>query len=156
MFSQISAKARFSSVPSAGKRVHQVVDVGGVLQQCLTHQHERPPWSDGVSAAHASRRFAAKPAARAPRRSADYVVAIERGLERDSGEEVLVELLAELAQFIERQIAEFDAFFDGKANCIADLLVRGAEGNALVNEIGCRGHRIQIARLSQPRACARD
>src|SRR5450631_2601812 len=29
----------------ARERVHQVVDVGGVLQQCLTHQHGWPPQS---------------------------------------------------------------------------------------------------------------
>jgi hypothetical protein len=41
------------------------------------------------------------PAHALARGSADHVVAIERGFERDGGEEVLVELGAELAQFVE-------------------------------------------------------
>ncbi len=64
--------------------------------------------------------------------------------------------VAELAQFFERQIAQFDAFFDGEAHGVADLLVRRAEGNALVDKVSRRGHGIQIARLRGLRSCARD
>jgi len=60
---------------------------------------------------------------------------------------ILTELRAELAQLLERQVAEFHALFQRESNCIANLLVRGAERNVFVNEIRCRGHRVQIARL---------
>ena len=46
-----------------------------------------------------------------------------------------------------RQAVQFDALLDGEAHRTADLFMSGAEGNALVNQISCRGHGIQIARL---------
>ena len=51
------------------------------------------------------------------------------------------------AQLLEGEVVQLDAFFDGEAHSIADLLVRGAEGNALVDEISGRGHGIEIAGL---------
>jgi hypothetical protein len=42
---------------------------------------------------------------------------------------------------------ELDAFFEGEADGVADLLVRGAEGNALVDEVGSSGHGVEIAGL---------
>src|SRR5271157_968695 len=77
------------------------------------------------------------------RGSSNHVVAIERGLQSDGGEKILSELGAKLAQFIEGEIAQLDSLLNGEAHGIADLFVRGAEWNALVNEISCRGHCIQ-------------
>ncbi len=45
------------------------------------------------------------------------------------------------------RLAEFDAFFKSEAHGVADLLVRGAEGNALVDEVSGGGHGIEIAGL---------
>src|SRR5215469_3306700 len=58
------------------------------------------------------------------RRSADDVMAIERGLERNCWIEIFRELVAELAQFVKRQIAEFYTLVDREAHRVADLLVR--------------------------------
>ena len=81
------------------------------------------------------------------RGAADDVVAIERGVEGDGGVKVFAKFVAELAQVSEREITELDTFFERKAHGIADFLVSGAEGHAFVNEVGGRGHRVQIAGL---------
>ncbi len=81
------------------------------------------------------------------RGAAENVVAVERGLERDGREEILVELLAELAQLVEREIVELATFVEAVANDVADLLVRGAEGHALVDEVGGGGHGVEEAGL---------
>src|SRR5215469_13416652 len=70
------------------------------------------------------------------RRSADDVMAIERRLERNCGIEIFRKLLAELAHLFQRQIAEFYALLDREAHRVADLLVRFAEGNSLMHEVG--------------------
>ena len=131
----------------AGERVHQIVDVGGILEQGLTHQHGRPPHAGFCRAPRRAPKRRQAPATRCARRSADDIVAIERRVERDSCEKVLVELGAKLAQLVEREIVQLDAFFEGEAHRVADLLVRSAERNALVDEIGSRGHGVQIAGL---------
>src|SRR5271169_4840548 len=81
------------------------------------------------------------------RRSSDHIVAIERGLERNGCVEVFAELRTELAQLIERKVAEFDAFFESKANGVSDSFMSCAERHAFVHEIRGSAHRIQIARL---------
>src|ERR1035438_230907 len=79
------------------------------------------------------------------RGAADYIVAVEGGGEGDGGEKVGVEFGAKTAQFREGEIVQLDALFEGKAHGVADLLMRGAEGNALVNQIRSRSHGIQVA-----------
>src|SRR5580692_9700865 len=79
--------------------------------------------------------------------STDYVVAVKRGVECNGGEKIFVELGTESAQFIDGEIAQLDAFLQSEADGSADFLVRGAEGNALVDEIGCGGHGIEITGL---------
>jgi hypothetical protein len=81
------------------------------------------------------------------RGSADHIVAVERGLSVTAAKKSSLELLAELAQFVEREERPAQRLFDGEAHGVADLLVRGAEGNALVDEISGRGHGIQVAGL---------
>jgi len=81
------------------------------------------------------------------RGSADHIVAVECSSERDGGEEVLLELITEFAKFVQSEVVEFDAFLKSEADGIADFLVRGAEWNSLVDEIGCGGHCIEVARL---------
>src|SRR5579863_10441699 len=72
------------------------------------------------------------------RRSADDIVAIERCAQRNGVKKVFFEFRAEDAQFVDGQIAELDAFLQGKANDVADLLMRSTERKAFVNEIcGC-------------------
>src|SRR5215469_18457606 len=73
-----------------------------------------------------------------------HIVAVERGLERNGGIEIFSELLAVLAELFECQAVQFDALFDSEAHRLADFLVRFAEGNALVNEVSCSSHSIQI------------
>ena len=79
-----------------GERIHQIVDVGGVLKQGLTHQHGRPPAA--LQCTRAEMRFDARPGPvdAGARGSADHIVAVERGVQRDGGEEVLAKLGAEL------------------------------------------------------------
>src|SRR5580658_2667074 len=81
------------------------------------------------------------------RGSADDVVTIERSFKSYGGEEVCIELGSESAQLFEREVVEFDAFLKRKSNGVADFLMRCAEGNALVNEIGCRAHGVKVAGL---------
>src|SRR5580698_1332355 len=81
------------------------------------------------------------------RGAADYVVTIERSFKSYGGEKVRIELGSESAQLFEREVVEFDAFLKRKSNGVADFLMRGAEGNALVDEIGCRGHGVEVAGL---------
>ncbi len=52
-----------------------------------------------------------------------------------------------MAQFVEGERVEFDALFEREADGVADLLVRGAEGNAFVDEVSGRGHGVEIAGL---------
>ena len=77
--------------------------------------------------------------------AADDVVAVERGFEGDSGEEVVGKLVAELAEFVERKIAELAAFVETIADGVADLLMRFAEGDALVDEIRGGSHGVEEA-----------
>ena len=100
----------------------------------------------GAERSDAFRRIGERLAHALARGSSDHVVAIERGRQGHGRIEVLRELVAELAQFVERQIVQLDTFFKGEAHRVSDLLVRGAEGNAFVNEVSCRCHGIQIAR----------
>src|ERR1700728_1719721 len=81
------------------------------------------------------------------RGAAENVVAVERGLERDGGKEVLFEFFAVLAQLIEGEVAELALLFDTVADGVANLLVRLAEGNALVDEIRGRGHGVEESSL---------
>src|SRR6185312_5113428 len=74
-----------------------------------------------------------------PRGAANHVVAIERGLQRDGLKEVLLELLAELVQFVQRQIAEFAAFIETVANSVTDLFVGLAKWQTLVDEVRSGG-----------------
>ncbi len=76
-------------------------------------------------------------------------MAIECGFDCDGGEKVFVEFFAELAQIGEGKIVQLDAFFKGEANGVADLLVRGTEGNSLVHEVGGGGHGVEVAGLSR-------
>jgi len=78
---------------------------------------------------------------------AHHVVAVKRGRQRYRGEEILCEHRAEGAQFIQSEIAQFHAFFKTKADSVTNDLVRGAEGNALVDQVRGCGHRIQVAGL---------
>src|SRR6516165_421989 len=81
------------------------------------------------------------------RGTADYVVAIERRCEVDSRIEVIAKLIPKLPQFIELQVAEFNALFERKAHRISDFFVSRAEGNAFVNKVRRRGHGVKVARL---------
>ena len=65
----------------AGERVDQVVDIGGVVQQGLTHQHEAASSHWFQSAAMRVRCAGKCLAHTVARGSADHVVAIERGVE---------------------------------------------------------------------------
>jgi len=80
-------------------------------------------------------------------RATEDIVAIERGVEADGGEEVFVELGAENSQFVDGKVAQLDAFLERKADGIADFLVCGTERNALVNEISSGGHGVKEAIL---------
>ena len=79
--------------------------------------------------------------------AANDIVAIEGRGQVDRGEEVGVELRAKLAQLFEGKRVEFHAFFQSKTNGVPDLLVRGAEGYALMDEVGGRGHGVEVAGL---------
>src|ERR1700738_1399461 len=79
------------------------------------------------------------------RGSSNYIVAIEGGIQRNGLEEVDVKLAAKPAKFVERQFTQFHALCQRKSNCVADLLMRRTEGNALVHKVGGRGHRVQVA-----------
>ena len=79
--------------------------------------------------------------------SSGHIVAIECGCERDSGEEIFLKLCPKLVEFVEGKRTEFDTFFNSEAHGMADLLVCRPEGNSLVDEIGGRGHGIQVALL---------
>ncbi len=50
-----------------------------------------------------------------------------------------------LAKLFERELVQLATCLKAQPNRIADLLVRLAEGNSLVGEVGRGGHRIQIA-----------
>src|ERR1700730_10615774 len=64
-----------------------------------------------------------------PRRSADHIVAIERGVQRNSRIEIFPKFVAELAELFQRQLTEFHAFADSQAHRIPDLFVRLPKGN---------------------------
>ena len=118
-------------------------------KQRLTHQHGPPPVRLSSSAPpRALPRFTAMRLAR-DSRAVPPITSWQSSVACSvtAAIEILVELAAELAQFIQAQLVQFHALFQRKANRVADLLVRRAEGNALVHEVGRRGHRIQIARL---------
>src|SRR5579859_3840804 len=53
--------------------------------------------------------------------TADHVVAIERGLERNRRKKVGLKFAAELAQFFEAQIAKLATLVEAVANRVADL-----------------------------------
>src|SRR5580698_6777296 len=77
-------------------------------------------------------------------RPADYVMAIQRCVERDRGVEIRAELRAELAQLVEREAIQLRALFQREAHRVADLFMRGAERDALVNQVRGRGHGVEI------------
>src|SRR5215469_3404025 len=79
------------------------------------------------------------------RRSADHVMAINSGVQRNRGIEIIRELFAKLAQLFEGEVAEFYTLRNGEADRVSDLLVSFAKGNPLVNKVGSSRHRIEIA-----------
>src|SRR5580704_2555991 len=80
--------------------------------------------------------------------AADDIVAVERGFEGDGGEEVFAELGADGAEFFEGELLEFAVGFEAEADGVADVLVGLAEGDALVGEVGCRSHGVEVAGVS--------
>ncbi len=84
----------------------------------------------------------------APRGSADYVMAVQRGLERDRGEEVVSKLRAQRLQLSQSECIQLAPALKSEAHSIADNLMRLAEGNALVGKVGGGGHGIEVAGLS--------
>jgi hypothetical protein len=77
--------------------------------------------------------------------AAGNVVAVYGAAEGDRGEEVFVEVFAELAEVGERDSVELEVLVDAKTDGVADDLVCLAKGYALVGEIGGGGHRVQVA-----------
>src|SRR5580698_1942604 len=75
--------------------------------------------------------------------AADDVVAIEGGFEGDGREEVRVEFGAELAELVERKVAELAALVEAEAHSVADFLVGFAEGHAFVDEIRGGRHGVE-------------
>src|SRR5215469_6107667 len=146
MFSQISAKLRFSSVPSPESEFTRSYTFEAswsrALRTCMGGLLLRSGKA-GDACRSRCKRFAHA----FPRRAADDVVTIERWIQFNGGEKVAVELASELAQLIKRKIAEFDALFERKPDCVADLFVRGPKGHTLVHEVRCRSHGIQVSRL---------
>src|SRR5271165_4243679 len=109
MFSQISAKARLSSVPSVESEFTRSYTLEASWSRALRTSMDSLPFIDGANCGDAfgcGFESLVHPLARG---SADHVVTIERGVERDGGEKVFVELGAEGAQFIDGEIAQFDA-----------------------------------------------
>ena len=49
------------------------------------------------------------------------------------------------AEFVEGELLEFALGFEAEADGVADVLVGFAEGNALVGEVGCGGHGVEVA-----------
>src|SRR5579871_4539574 len=75
-----------------------------------------------------------------PRRPSNHIVAIERRRKRNRGIKILPELFTKLAQIFERQVTEFHALLNGKSHRVADLLVRLAKRNSLMNQVGGGRH----------------
>src|ERR1039458_9272727 len=82
-----------------------------------------------------------------PRSSSDHIVAIECGIESDGGIEVFAEFFAKLAQLGDGEAVKLNTLFKSEAHSFAHFFMSGAERNALVNQIGRRGHCIEEARL---------
>ena len=78
--------------------------------------------------------------------AAGDVVAVERGFERDGGEEVFAELGLR-ACAARRVVDALSSRFvvEAEADGVADDLVGFAEGDALVGEIGGGGHGVEVA-----------
>src|ERR1035437_5865412 len=129
MFSQTSAKERWISVPSGASALTRLQTLAASVSRALRtsmndllSQSVDPLRCGGPGIPHT---FACG--------SSCYVVAVERGRERDGGKEVFLELFAKLAEFVEGEGVEFNAFLDGEEHGIVDLLVSGAKGYALVD-----------------------
>ena len=72
--------------------------------------------------------------------AADYVVAVERGLQGDACKKISVEFHAKLFQFVEREIAQFAALIETITDGVADFLVGFAKGYSFVDQICSSGH----------------
>ena len=72
-------------------------------------------------------------------------MAVECCFEGDGLEEVFAELGADGAEFVEGELLEFALGFEAEADGVADVLVGFAEGDALVGEVGCGGHGVEVA-----------
>ncbi len=82
--------------------------------------------------------------------AADDVMAVQRSLQRDRVEEVLGELVAEAAEARSRvSWLQFAAGLKAEPDGIADILVRFAEGYALVRKIGRGSHGVEISGLGR-------
>src|SRR5215475_15843885 len=70
-----------------------------------------------------------------PCRTANYVVAVQRGLKCDCSKEVLFEFRAELFEFVQGQIIQLATLVQAIPDSVANLLVRFAKGNTLIYKI---------------------
>ena len=77
--------------------------------------------------------------------AAGGVVAVDRGAERDGVVEAFVKLGAECVEVGKRDVVELKIFVETHADGVADDLVGFAEGDALVAEVGCSGHGVEVA-----------
>src|ERR1035437_7560679 len=136
MSSQTSAKERWISVPSGASALTRSQTLAAsvsralrtTMNDLLSHSGD-PIRCGGQGFPHT---FACGPSC--------YVVAVERGRERDSVKKIFLELFAKLAEFVKGEGIEFNVFLDGEAYGIADLLMSGAEGDALVDKKIGRAH----------------
>src|ERR1700678_2277344 len=87
------------------------------------------------------------------RSAADNIVAVECSVEINSREEVSLKLFAELFQLSERERVQLYALLKRIAHGIANLFMRLAEGNTLVDEIRGCSHCIEIAVLRSSPHC---
>src|SRR6187402_519430 len=79
--------------------------------------------------------------------SADYVVAIQGSPQRNRIVEILSKLFAELFELSDRQLIQLASAVQAKTDGLANLFMRRAEGNTLVDEIGRRSHCVEIPGL---------
>lgn len=79
--------------------------------------------------------------------AAGNVMAVYGAAERDVGEEVFLEVFAELLQVSQWESVQFDVPVEAETDGITDDLMGFAERDTLVREVGGCGHGVEVAGL---------